>query len=1301
MSRDSLHSMNFDALSLRIASPDTIREWSYGEVSKPETINYRTQKPEKAGLFAEEIFGPTKDWECYCGKYKKVRFKGIICDKCGVEVTRAIVRRERMGHIELAAPVTHIWFLRSIPSKIGLVLDLSIQAIEKIVYFASFIITSVDEDMKDEIMGELKKEFTSKKKQIEKELERQIARIESGESTTPRADIEADMAMKIEHLKEDFEAAESELKDIRIMNIVSENRYQELALRFGHLFDAKIGAEAIHYLLTNLDLQATIANLQAEIDATKGAKQTRLIRRMKLLSSFLKNGIKPEWMIMEAVPVIPPDLRPMVALDGGRFATSDLNDLYRRVINRNNRLRRLKDLNAPEVICRNEKRMLQEAVDALIDNNARSSKTVTASTGQKRQLRSLADILKGKQGRFRQNLLGKRVDYSGRSVIIVGPELNIDECGLPKKMALELFKPFVMSEIIKREYAHNVRSASRFIESNAPEVWDILEEVTVNSRVLLNRAPTLHRLGFQAFRPRLIEGKAIRVHPLVTPAFNADFDGDQMAVHVPLTEEAKWEAENLMAAEKNILKPATGQPVVTPSQDMALGCYYLTKYLEDDTAEVTRIFSSITEAKFAYKSGQITLKQRIKVRFSGALLEKMGEVESSIIETSIGRIFFNEILPEKIPYYNEPAKRGTLGEIIQFLLEYYGQEETAYILDDIKNVGFKYVTKSGYSLGMDDFGSIPEKAGILTKGEAQVDEVNAQFMEGLLTESERFSHVLEIWTNIKEEVVSHNKNALDKDGPVYAMIDSKARGNWGQLGQVIGMKGLVASPSGGIIELPVKGNFKEGFEVLEFFISSHGTRKGLSDTALRTANAGYLTRRLVDVAQDVVIEEEDCGDDVGEQFTIADSEIMGETLAERVLGRFAISDITDGKDVLVKGGDVITAAAARIIEAKAIDNIHVRSVMQCNLPKGICAKCYGFDLSTNKVAKPGLAAGIIAAQSIGEPGTQLTMRTFHLGGVAGGDITQGLPRVEEIFEARNPKRQAILSEVGGSVEIEDADGKIITSPTGRKVFEGRRGQKIVRVHFEGTESELMRIRKSDDVKVEDGATVKKGQVLYINGTTGEEVIAPEKGTVRLTATKLELEYKGRHNREYIVPLGFKVLVSHGDIVEKGDQLTEGSVKLQELFDLKGRDAVQRYILKEIQEIYAGQGQRLNDKHVEIIIRQMFSRILVEDAADTDLLPGETVERSQFVLENRKTKKEGGKQATGEELFLGISKVSLSTQSFLSAASFQETARVLINAAITGKIDYLSGLKENVIIGRLIPVGTGFKTKADKRNSSGK
>ena len=1287
--RDTLHSMDFDALQLRLASPEVIRHWSHGEVSKPETINYRTQKPEKGGLFAEEIFGPTKDWECYCGKYKKIRYKGIVCDKCGVEVTHSLVRRERMGHIELSSPVAHIWFLRSIPSKIGLILDLSIQALEKVIYFASFIVTRVNEAGIKEIQVMIKKEYRDKVKQIEEECTREhiVAKTDKEKTAAVR-----ERDRKLKSLEEDIDTAERELKEIRRLAIMSENHYQELALRYGHLFDAEIGAGAIRKLLQAIDLKATSALLEEEITKSKGAKRDRLVRRVKLLKSLDKNDIRPEWMILTSVPVIPPDLRPMVALDGGRFATSDLNDLYRRVINRNNRLKRLIELNAPEVICRNEKRMLQEAVDALIDNNARASKTVTASTGQKRQLRSLADILKGKQGRFRQNLLGKRVDYSGRSVIVVGPKLNIDECGLPKRMALELFKPFVMAEIIKRELAHNVRSASRFIETNAPEVWDILEDLTSKTRVLLNRAPTLHRLGIQAFRPRLVEGKAIRLHPLVCPAFNADFDGDQMAVHLPLTEEAKWEAENLMAAERNILKPATGSPVATPQQDIALGCYYLTKYREDDTGEVKKYFSDSSEAAFAYKNRLISLKERIKVRFSD--LAKFPVGEGPMIETSIGRVFFNEILPERLPFYNQSITKKQLSTIIQLLLELYGQEETARVLDKIKSLGYKYVTKSGYSLGMDNFGLIAQKGDILELGDKQIQLVEEQFQEGLLTDSERHAKVLEIWTDIKDKVVSHNKEALDKDDSVFAMIDSGARGSWGQLGQVIGMKGLVASPSGEIIELPVKGNFKEGFDVLEFFISSHGTRKGLSDTALRTANAGYLTRRLVDVAQDVVIVTEDCGDTTGEVFKKEQSEQMGETLSGRVFGRFVISDIKNGRKTILKAGDVVTEEVARQIESFGITTVHVRSVLQCTLPKGVCVKCYGFDLALNRVVSIGSAVGIIAAQSIGEPGTQLTMRTFHLGGVAGGDITQGLPRVEELFEARHPKRKAILSEVDGVIAIEDADGKVITSPTGRKIFEGRRGQKIIHVQFESMEEVVIKVRKEDEIKVKDGERMKKDDIIIVRGSSGEEVVASYAGKVRLDDQKVILSYEGRHTKEYIIPLGYKLWVKEGDNVKKGEQLTEGSVDLLELHELRGRDAVQRYILSEIQEIYASQGQRLNDKHVEIIIKQMFSRIYVEDPGDSELLPGEVIEKAQLFMASIQAKQDKHREAIGRELFLGISKVSLSTQSFLSSASFQETSKVLINAAITGKIDSLSGLKENVIIGRLIPAGVGYQKMED-------
>lgn len=1292
MSRDTLHSMDFDTLALRVASPETIKEWSFGEISKPETINYRTQKPEKAGLFAQEIFGPVSDWECACGKYKKVRYKGIVCDKCGTEVTRAIVRRERMGHIELASPVTHIWFLRSIPSKIGLVLDLSIQALEKVIYFASFIITRVDEDGKAETQKMLKEEYKQKKKQIEKAFANEIKKAEEAkESKAVIEEIEKEMARKIEALEEDVKLAEEEIKEISMLNIISEHRYQELSLRYGHLFDAGIGAGAIRQLLEKLNLEQTIERLEVQIAKTKGAKRDRLVRRAKLLRSLRKNDIRPEWMILTSIPVIPPDLRPMVALDGGRFATSDLNDLYRRVINRNNRLKRLLSLNAPEVICRNERRMLQEAVDALIDNNARSSKTVTASTGQKRKLRSLADILKGKQGRFRQNLLGKRVDYSGRSVIVVGPSLNIDECGLPKKMALELFKPFVMSRIIKLELAHNVRSASRFIESNAPEVWDILEELTGTTRVLLNRAPTLHRLGIQAFRPKLIEGKAIQLHPLVCPAFNADFDGDQMAVHLPLTEEAKWEAENIMASEKNLLKPATGSPIITPAQDITLGCYYLTRYKKADTEEVTHHFADITEAKYAYKTRNIKLQDRIKVRMNEEMMNKFEDGTSHIVETSIGRIFFNEIFPEKIPYLNKAITKKDLSNIIAQLLEHYGQEFTAQSLDRMKRIGFKYATKSGYSLGMDDFGRIDEKEAILKAGDEKALLVQEQYEEGLLTDSERHAKVLEIWTEVKEQVLSHNKQALDLDGSVFAMIDSGARGSWGQLGQVIGMKGLVASPSGDVIELPVKGNFKEGFDVLEFFISSHGTRKGLSDTALRTANAGYLTRRLVDVAQDVVVTEDDCGTTEGEVFTTENSKTFGQTLAERVRGRYVVDAIKEGRKTIVKAGEAVTLEAARQIEDSAVDTVTVRSVFKCKNQKGVCAKCYGFDLSNNDPVRKGVAVGIVAAQSIGEPGTQLTMRTFHLGGVAGGgDITQGLPRVEELFEARNPKRKAVLSEVDGTIEIEDADGKVITSPTGRTIFEGRKGQKIIKVHFEGVDELEMRLRKSDDIKVEDGQTVKKGELLLVHGTSGEDIKAKYAGTVNIEGKKLTLSYRGKHTKEYIIPIGYKLWVKDGDTVEKGDQLTEGSIVLQELFELKGRYAVQNYILSEIQSIYASQGQRLNDKHVEIIIRQMFSRVYVTDPGDTELLPGEIVEKAQLKEANEEAKAEKGKEATTRELFLGVSKVSLSTQSFLSAASFQETSKVLINAAITGKKDRLEGLKENVIIGRLIPAGTGFK-----------
>lgn len=1288
---ENIFPADFDAIRLKLASPEVIKGWSYGEVNKPETINYRTQKPEKGGLFAEEIFGPVKDWECYCGKYKKIRYKGIVCDKCGVEVTHSSVRRERMGHIDLSTPVAHIWFLRSVPSKIGLVLDLSAQSLEKVVYFASFVITHVNEEEKKKTAELLRQEYKTKKKQIEKEGQDQIKSANDKKLGAKDLEkIQEETERKFKALDEDFQQADKELKELQVMKIVSENKYQELSLRYGHLFEASIGAEGIRNLLARINLDETIKKLEEEQSKTKGSKLERVIRRKKVLKSFFLNNIRPEWMVMQVIPVIPPDLRPMVALDGGRFATSDLNDLYRRVINRNNRLRRLLELDAPEVICRNEKRMLQEAVDALVDNNARQAKTVTASTGQKRQLRSLADILKGKQGRFRQNLLGKRVDYSGRSVIVVGPNLNIDECGLPKRMALELFKPFIMSEVIKRELAHNVRSASKYIEAEHDEVWDILEDLTKKTRVLLNRAPTLHRLGIQAFHPRLIEGKAIQLHPLVCTAFNADFDGDQMAVHLPLTVEARWEADNLMAAEKNILKPATGSPVITPKQDIALGCYYLTRYDTEDTAEVKQYFSSEQEAILAYRSRAVTLQKRIKVRFDD--MSRFPEGSSHIVETSVGRIVFNKIIPSQLPYFNETITGKKLGGIIRLCLEMLpDQQEVAFFLDELKNLGYRYVTKSGYSLGMDDFPAILEKPKMLEESDKVVALVEEQYQEGLLTQSERHAKILEIWAETKEKIVAKNQETLRKDGPVFAMIDSGARGSWGQLGQVIGMKGLVASPSGDTIELPVKGNFKEGFEVLEFFISSHGTRKGLTDTALRTANAGYLTRRLVDVSQDVIVFEDDCGDTNGELFTAAQSKEMGEKLSDRIWGRYSLETIKAGNKVIIKEGEAIDDKTARYVDEHKIDAVKVRSILQCKMQKGVCRKCYGFDLSKNKPVEFGVAVGIIAAQSIGEPGTQLTMRTFHTGGVAGGgDITQGLPRVDELFEARAPKKQAMLAEVAGEIEIEKADGKIITSPSGKKIFEGRRGQEIIHIHFSGMDEMKIKTKAEDEIMVKDGDSIQKDQVVLVRGSSGEEVLAKYPSTVKIERNTLTLSYEGPHVREYIVPLGYKVLVKNGDKVEKGAVLTDGSINPHQLFELQGREAVQRYILQEVQNIYSSQGQKVNDKHVELIIRQMFSRVYIEDAGETDLLPGEVVEKSQLEFSNRQAKKDGGKAATGREMFLGISKVALSTQSFLSAASFQETAKVLINTSITGKIDYLDGLKENVIIGRLIPAGTGFK-----------
>jgi DNA-directed RNA polymerase subunit beta' len=1293
--------IEFDSIRLKLASPQEIRSWSYGEVTKPETINYRTQKPEKDGLFSEKIFGPTRDWECYCGKYKKIRYKGIICDKCGVEVTHSLVRRERMGHIDLAVPISHIWFLRGVPSKIGLILDVSVQNLEKVIYFANFIVTVVRDDAKELAVINLKQEFKNKKKLIGNDTERQISQLRNQKTDGADADkietrvvqMTLDQDEKIKELEEEFNLAEKELKELKPLKIISEMTYHDLSLKYGHLFEAGIGAEAVKMLLEKVDLEQNIKTIEVELETAFGLKKEKLIRRIKLFKSLKINKIRPEWMILDAVPIIPPDLRPMVPLDGGRFATSDLNDLYRRVINRNNRLKRLVELNAPEVICRNEKRMLQEAVDALIDNSARHSKTVIASTGQKRMLKSIADVLKGKQGRFRQNLLGKRIDYSGRSVIVVGPSLKLHQCGLPKRMALELFKPFVIHQLIKRELVHNVRSASRFIESGRPEVWDILENIVKDAYVLLNRAPTLHRLGIQAFQPILIEGKAIQVHPLVCTAFNADFDGDQMAVHVPLTEGAKGEAKNLMLSTHNLLKPATGNPISQPNKDIAWGCYYMTS--EGKAQEKIRNFFSPKEAVLAYNFNLISLQEKIKVKCDKELLGKIQKdnLTNNLFLTTVGRLILNQILPPKIPYINEVTNVKKLGETIKLCLEFYGEEKTAELLDEFKETGFKYLTSSGYSWGMDDLPILPERDERIAGGDKEVDTIQKQFEAGLLTQNEYHNKIIGVWTTVKDDIIKLSKESLDKDGPVFSMIDSGARGSWGQVTQMMGMKGLVSNPAGEIIELPVKGNFKAGFDVLEYFISTHGTRKGLSDTALRTANAGYLTRRLVDVAQDVIVAEEDCKDTDGVLITKKESDEMGETIIARILGRFSLDDVLDpkSKKPIVKKNELITEEIARKLEKINLEQIKVRSVLSCHMKKGVCQKCYGYDLGYNKLVNLGSPVGVVAAQSIGEPGTQLTMRTFHTGGVAGLDITQGLPRVEELFEARSPKRKAFISDVTGAAQVEE-DAKTIVGPTGEIITKGVPGQRNIKIKYQDKEKIKYSTRKNKKTTFKKGDKIIKGELLGLD--KNEKEINAEQDGIVVSADEKEIIVSSEMEKvkEYIVPPGYVLWVKDGDLVNRGDQLTEGDLDLQQLYELKNKEAVQKYLAKEIQHIYTSQGQKLNDKHIEVIVRQMFSRVYIKESGDTDLLPGEIVEKSQLEGANRLAKENKTKPAEGEELLLGISKVSLSTESFLSAASFQETARVLINAAVTGKVDRLEGLKENVIIGRLIPAGTGFHKK---------
>ena len=1163
--------LTFDAIKIGLASPEKIMEWSKGEVTKPETINYRTLKPEKDGLFCERIFGPSKDWECHCGKYKKIRYKGVVCDRCGVEVTKASVRRERMGHIALAAPVSHIWYFKGIPSRMGLILDISPRTLERVLYFASYIV------------------------------------LDKGET------------------------------NLAYKQVLSEAEYQEAKEKYGrNAFRVGMGAESIKELLESIDLEKEYAELQAGLENATGQKRARIVKRLEVVEAFRESGNRPEWMILTAIPVIPPDLRPMVQLDGGRFATSDLNDLYRRIINRNNRLKRLLELGAPDIIVRNEKRMLQEAVDALIDNGRRG-RPVTGPGN--RALKSLSDMLKGKSGRFRQNLLGKRVDYSGRSVIVVGPELKIYQCGLPKEMAIELFKPFVMKELVANGTAHNIKNAKKMVERLQPEVWDVLEDVIKEHPVMLNRAPTLHRLGIQAFEPILVEGKAIKLHPLVCTAYNADFDGDQMAVHVPLSQEAQAECRFLLLSPNNLLKPSDGGPVAVPSQDMVLGIYYLTQLRPGSKGE-GMFFKSVNEAILAYENGYITLHSQIKVRVAKTLPN--GEEMTGIIDATLGRLLFNEIIPQDLGFVDREVEgnelkmeidfhvgKKQLKQILEKVINTHGATATAEVLDDVKAIGYKFSTRAAMTVSISDMTVPPQKPEMIAKAQETVDRITKNYKRGLITEEERYKEVVETWKATDDMLTEALLTGLDKYNNIFMMADSGARGSDKQIKQLAGMRGLMADTTGRTIELPIKSCFREGLDVLEYFMSAHGARKGLSDTALRTADSGYLTRRLVDVSQHMIVRETDCCAGTGREipgmvvkaFMEGREEI--ESLQERITGRFSCNTICD-KDgnVIVKANHMITPKRAAKVMAEGVDEngnpitqVKIRTVLTCRSHMGVCAKCYGSNLATGQAVQVGEAIGIIAAQSIGEPGTQLTMRTFHTGGVAGGDITQGLPRVEEIFEARKPKGLAIITEFGGIATIKD--------------------------------------------------TKKKREVIVTNNETGE-------------------------TKAYLIPYGSRIKVVDGQELEAGDELTEGSVNPHDILKIKGVRAVQDYMLREVQRVYRLQGVEINDKHVEVIVRQCLQKIRVEEPGDSDLLPGSMVDALDFLELNEKLEEEGKELAVGSQVLLGITKASLATNSFLSAASFQETTKVLTEAAIKGKVDPLIGMKENVIIGKLIPAGTGMK-----------
>lgn len=1373
----------FNAIRISLASPDQIRSWSSGEVTKPETINYRTLRPEKDGLFDERIFGPTRDWECYCGKYKRIRYKGIICDKCGVEVTRAKVRRERMGHIQLASPVSHIWFFKGTPSRLGILLDMSPRNLERILYFALYVVTHIDEHQRERVMQTIEEESEAKIRRLEqtisdrtgaiearanaeimrirttteqkvRQMEEQLAqdsdalttaaskvkeqleeavgkpaskdiifkqadltvaskgdnvtksmltqlqrslqkqldalvkagrkeeeqaRSESEKKITDirmRADqdlgvVRQEIAPDVQVVRDEAKNRREDAESIKLQEIMTEADYRQAADKF-RFFRAQMGAEAILELMRQMDLEKDALRLQGEMRTTTGQRRKKSIKRLRLIKALLRSGASPEWMILSILPVIPPDLRPMVQLDGGRFATSDLNDLYRRVINRNNRLKRLLELGAPEIIIRNEKRMLQEAVDALMDNGRRGR--AISGTGN-HKLKSLSDMLRGKQGRFRQNLLGKRVDYSGRSVIVVGNDLKLHECGLPKKMALELFKPFVMRQLVERGLAHNIKSAKRYVERVSPEVWDVLEEVIKDHPVLLNRAPTLHRLGIQAFMPKLIEGNAIQIHPLVCEAFGADFDGDQMAVHVPLSAAAQAEAKNLMLSTRNILKPADGQPVVTPRQDMVLGTYWLTLDPRDPGNGDGQIFGDFNEVQSAFDMDLVKYQTPIRFPFGG-----------KIVETTVGRVLFNAILPEDMRFVNRTLDRGAIRDIVTRVFEVHGNEMTAEVVDRIKSLGFSAATNAGVSISIDDVTIPSDKKETVDAAEVKVVEIDRQFQRGLISEQERYEHTVKIWTDATSTVIHSMMDALDRRGSVYMMATSGARGNTQQMGQIGGMRGLIADPQGRIIDLPIRSNFREGLSVLEYFISTHGGRKGLADTAIRTADSGYLTRRLVDVAQDVIVRIEDCGDEDG-IFVSADEPGIVEPFQDRMFGRLLAQEVVHPKTgaIIAKRGDDVDHVLAKTIAEAGVKRVRLRSPLGCHAKHGICRACYGRNLASGKLVDAGEAVGIIAAQSIGEPGTQLTMRTFHTGGVAavGKDITMGLPRVEELFEARVPKGMAIICEIDGVAEI-------VREPDGSRKILVRNSQDYT-VPISVPPGYVLAIADGDEVAA--GQPIAKPE-RRTKGKT--DMPSPVSGTLRMASNgKLTIAMKEVEERAYEVEHTARLNVENGQKVSAGDFLTEGSANPQDILRISGREAVHKYMVNEVQRVYRSQGVTINDKHIEIIVRQMLRKVRIEEAGDTELLPMELFDRFEFEDINARTIAAGGEPATAQTVLLGVTKASLSTSSFLAAASFQETTRVLTEAATMGQKDRLLGLKENVIIGKLIPAGTGLPSRREQ------